>query len=340
MDNRSTPTTPEINNEEVRGPHKNILGKILLLSLTSFLAFFFLNVKDVFLFITSYAIAVGILAFFIKEKIYGALVIPVIASFSCFPHFLFLVPTLLFMVLLAFLCSSYLKDRPSQFAFFTMCALMYSFAAVGGCVLVAIQYFGSVEACLETVTQYVVSVAELMFNRIPERLTANVSAEDLSTIKEAYLAAAGQVVYLLPSVLMISSMYAALLTKRTLTKTLGGKKILSVLFSTPYYPPVALAIGYMILSFVGIFFVLGSDQGYYIYMNLVSVLSVIFACVGAVEYISVLRRPIHPRQRIVYIVMGLVIVGLLAQSALSVLAYYGAYRTVFSRVRVIKIVKK
>ncbi len=340
MDNRSTPSSPENNMTEAGGTEKKLFGKMFLLALTSVLAFFFLVMKDVFLFITAYSIAVGILAFFLGKKIYGVLVIPAIASLVCIPHFLYLIPTLLFMILLSFVCSSYLKDRPGQFVFFTMCAMMYSLAAVGSGVLVAVQYFGSVKACLEAVTLYLTNAAEMIFGNLPENLTAKVSAEDLVKIKGEYLAAVEQSVYLIPSLLVVSSMYAALLTKRTLTKALGGKKMLPVLFSTPYYPPTALAVGYMLLSFLGIFFVLGSEQGYFIYTNVVSVLGVIFAYVGAVEYISVLRRPVHPKQRLVYVIMGLVVVGVLTQAFISVLAYYGAYRTVFSRVRVIRITRK
>lgn len=340
MDNRSTPSTVESKGQASCETAGNRFVKMIFLVMTSIFAFNSLNSKLAFLFITFYAIAVGILAGFIKEKKYAVIAIPVIASFCCYPHFQFFVPALLFMILLAFLCSSYLKDRPGQFAFFTMCALMYSMAAVGAGVLVAVQYFGSVETCLDAVTKYAVSVAELLYNNIPERLIAKVSAEDLSSLKEAYLSAAKQVVYLLPSALVISSMYAAFLTKRTLTKTLGGKKKLPVLFSSPYYPPAVLAIGYMILSFLGILFALSSEEAYYIYMNLMAVLGVVFAYVGLVEYVSVLLRPVHPKQRVVYVVMGIIVVGFLTMSAFSILAYFGACRAIFSRVRVIRITKK
>ncbi len=340
MDNRSTPAATEDKQPLHPVSDKGRFIRLCILIFTSSCVFTFLESKHVFLFITSFAIATGILAFFFKHKLYAFVIVP--ASFSClaFPHFKFLIPTLLFMILLAFLCASYLKDRPGQFVFFTMCALMYSLAAIGGCVLVAVQYFGSVEACLEAVTQYSATVAELLFNRIPERLTAKVSAEDLAMIKEAYLGAAGQVVYLIPSTLVISSMYAAALTKSTLTKALGGKKMLPVLFSTPYYPPTALAVVYIVLSLIGIIFALSAEEAYYMYMNVMTVMGVIFAGIGLVEYVSVLKNPVHPKQRVVYIVMGIMVVGIFAMSAFSILAYYGAYRTIFSRVRVIRITKK
>lgn len=293
-----------------------------------------------FLFIAAYAVATGILAFFFKHKMYAAAVVPALFSCTCLPHFKFSLPALLFMILLAFLCSSYLKDRPGQFAFFTMCAMMYSLAAIGGGMLVAVQYYGSVKTCLGAITIYLTETAELMFAGIPESVSVNVTPEDLAQLKEIFLAAVGQTVYLIPAFLVISSMFAAFITKRTLTKALGGKKKLPELFSTPYYPPVLLAVCYMLISFLGIFFALGSDGSYYVYMNLVSVLGVIFAYVGAVEYVSVLKRPVKPRQRVVYIVTGLIVVGILPQSLLSILAYYGAYRTVTSRVRVIRITRK
>ncbi len=340
MDNRSTPVAAEDKQPLHPVSDKGRFIRLCILIFTSSCAFTFLDTKNAFLIITSFAIATGILAFFIKHKLYAALIVPVTASCSAFPHFKFLIPMLLFMILLAFLCASYLKDRPGQFVFFTMCALMYSLAAIGGCVLVAIQYFGSVEACLEAITQYSASVAELLFGNIPEWLTANASAEDLATIKEAYLGAAGQVVYLIPSVLVISSMYAAILTKSTLTKALGGKKMLPVLFSKPYYPPLALAVVYMILSLFGIIFALSSEEAYYTYMNVMSVLGVIFACIGLAEYVAVLKHPVHPKQRTVYVVMGIVVTFFFTMSAFTILAYYGAYRTIFSRVRVIRITKK
>lgn len=339
MDNRSTPAAAEDKQPLHPVSDKGRFIRLCILIFTSSCVFYFLESKHVFLFITSFAIATGILAFFLKHKLYVALITPVTASCFAFPHFKFLIPTLLFMILLAFLCASYLKDRPGQFAFFTMCALMYSLAAVGGCVLFAVQYFGSVEVCLEAISAYISNAVNTVFGEISEILAANFSAEDIATVKEMLLTVARQTIYLIPSLLAVASLYAAFLTKRTLTAALGGKKVLPVLFSTPYYPPAALAVGYMILTFTGIFFVFASEQAYYTYINLVSVFGVIFAYVGAVEYLSVLKAPVHPKQRTVYIVTGLIVVVILTQSAIGILAYYGAYRTVFSRVRVIRIVK-
>ena len=71
-----------------------------------------------------------------------------------------------------------------------------------------------------------------------------------------------------------------------------------------------------------------------------AVLGVVFAYVGLVEYVSVLLRPVHPKQRVVYVVMGIIVVGFLTMSAFSILAYFGVCRAIFSRVRVIRITKK
>ncbi|MBR5447754.1 MAG: hypothetical protein IKV40_04945 [Clostridia bacterium] len=340
MDNRSTPTTPANGADGKRGASKKYFAKQAILILASSAVFCSLKAKAPFWFITACAVVVGMLAFFIKEKAYGALLTPAIFSLGCHPHYMFSIPALLFMILLAFLCVSFLKERPGQFVFFTMCAMMYSIAAVTGGGLVAVQYYGSVKACLEAITVNMTSSINLFFDNIPEALMAKVSAESLASAREMYLTVAEQVVFLIPAFLVTAAMYAAFITKRTLTAALGGKRMLPVLFSTPYYPPVLLAVIYMILSFVGVFFALGSEQAYYIYANLSSVLGIIFAYVGAVEYISVIRHPVRPKQRVVYIILGLVVIGLLAQSAVAVLAYYGAYRTVFSRVRVIRITKQ
>lgn len=302
---------------------------ILFFSLVaSAIMFYSLAGRLVFEFVFAFVLTVGTQTYllrFIRSPL--VLLVPCAASFICCSHVLSRLIALAAVLFLSLAFSFMLAKKAESFNFFIFCSLLYSVLLGAGLVLLMTRVFGSFGDGVEWMAQYIKAFMQ------------SVADNSENELADMLVSASGEFVYLLPSVICELGVIAAWLTKWILEWLSRVSGVKSKLFSRVTGASAALGIVFVITSVVELILAFTDSSAYYGVMNVKSVLAFIFMGEGIREYIKALKRPSDPRK---FIKIAILVALIMFSPALivTVASYYGVYRAIFSRVRIIKITKE
>ncbi len=299
---------------------------LILTLITSLCTFFFLRVSDIVMFVPFFAFTTAIETFLLCGlKNIAVFLIPLASSVLCFPNYLPAVICFFVLVSISALFTALLSAGAESFSFFITSALVYSVVAGAAFVFLSIMVFGSLSASLEYISDMSLQLMKTATEGYPEEVVS------------LYLEVAEMTVYVLPSVICAVGFFAAWISKWTLSSCCKKVTPAKPLYTKTTTAPVALAVIYIIMSLFGFLFASGEGSLAFSVVNINAVLTMIFIGEGFREYFSVLFRHGETKQKFIYIVVGIGSVIILQASAISILAYFGAYRTVFNKLRTVKI---
>ncbi len=165
-------------------------------------------------------------------------------------------------------------------------------------------------------------------------ITANFDEKMLTDLRSTFVALAQAVVPMLPGLIFCAGCIAAWITNGTVTALcrLTGKGV--SLFKKISAVPTSLAVIFMITTFLSMFVSMSAGAFTFGIINLQTVLTLIFAGVGALEFVSELKnKNSHPTRRIMLAVTALVLFFFAYGFIFLIAAVYGVSRVLSRRLR-------
>ena len=212
-----------------------------------------------------------------------------------------------------------LRTRVDSFPFLIAGGTVYALSAGLGTVMYLIHAFGSVSEALDVFRTVYANFVTSWLSQLGEEFI------------KIYVELFEQVIFIMPSILMIAGLFAMWITKWSIVIvtyiTVGKRRI----FGAFTHAPVPLAAAFLLLSFASMFFMFADAETYYVVNNVINVLTFVFMGEGIGAFLFE-RGSGSIELKTVLIVLGLsMMIFILPSIVISIVAYYGAFRTILRK---------
>lgn len=213
-----------------------------------------------------------------------------------------------------------LRSRVDSFPFLIAGGTAYALSAGIGAAAYVIHNFGSVGEGIAVCKAAYSSIVTTLFSQLGQEIVS------------LYVALFDHFILIIPSLLMILGIFVMWITKWAIVlvtlKTVGKRRI----FGALTHAPVPLAVIFLLLSFVMMFFLLADAQTYYVISNIINVLTFVFMGEGIGAFLFERDHGKSDLRTILIVLAFCVMILFLPSVVISVTSYYGAFRTILRKV--------